>query len=79
MKKNDSKKYENINPMTTDIKGLQKMTGLSKNSAMQLGIDAGAVVRLGIRRTLYNVQKVQDYINSKTVNDAGDSSGVNEG
>lgn len=49
-----------------DIKDLQTMTGLSKNKAMQVGKDADAVVRLGIRRTLYNVQKVQSYINSRT-------------
>ena len=68
----------NIKPLMVDIKDLQIITGLSKNKAMQLGIDAGAVVRLGIRRTLYNVQKVQDYINSKTINGAGDTSRANE-
>lgn len=59
----DEKSY---NPLMVDIKGLQAMTGLSKNKAMQLGIDAGARVELGIRRTLYNVQAVQYYINSRT-------------
>ena len=53
-------------PIMVDIKGLQAMSGLSKNKAMELGKDADAVVHLGIRRTLYNVQKVQDYINSRT-------------
>lgn len=55
-----------FNPIMVDIKDLQTMTGLSKNKAMQVGKDADAVVRLGIRRTLYNVQKVQSYINSRT-------------
>lgn len=55
-----------FNPIMVDIKDLQNMTGLSKNKAMQVGKDADAVVRLGIRRTLYNVQKVQSYINSRT-------------
>ena len=55
-----------FNPIMVDIKDLQTMTGLSKNKAMQVGKDADAVVRLGIRRTLYNVQKVQNYINSRT-------------
>ena len=55
-----------FNPIMVDIKDLQTMTGLSKNKAMQVGKDADAVVRLGIRRTLYNVQKVQRYINSRT-------------
>ena len=53
-------------PLMVDIKGLQEMTGLSKNPAMELGKAAGAVVHLGIRRTLYNVQAVQYYINSRT-------------
>ncbi len=55
-----------VKQMMVDIKGLQVITNLSKNKAMQLGKDADAVVHLGIRRTLYNVQKVQDYINSRT-------------
>lgn len=54
------------NPIMVDIKGLQAMTGLSKNKCLQLGKDAGARVELGIRRTLYNVQAIQYYINSKT-------------
>ena len=69
---------KNIKPLMVDIKDLQTITGLSKNKAMQLGIDAGAVVRLGIRRTLYNVQKVQEYINSKTIDSAGDTNGNKE-
>ena len=62
----ENKVNANMRPLMVDIKDLQIITGLSKNKAMQLGIDAGAVVNLGIRRTLYNVQKVQEYINSKT-------------
>ena len=69
---------KNIKPMMVDIKDLQMITGLSKNKAMQLGIDAGAVVHLGIRRTLYNVQKVQEYINSKTYDESGDPSTTTE-
>ena len=67
----------NVTPLMVDIKTLQTMTGLSKVKAMQLGNDAGAVVRLGIRRTLYNVEKVQNYINSKT-DRAADAGGANE-
>lgn len=55
-------------PITVDIKGLQEITGLGKNQALKLGIDSGARVELGIRRTLYNVEKVREYLNSKTVN-----------
>lgn len=55
-----------INPIAVDIKDLQAMLGLSKNKAMQVGQDADAVIHLGIKRTLYNVEKVREYINSKT-------------
>ena len=60
------KEQKNINPLMVDIKGLQAMTGLSKNKAMELADKANAKVALGIRRTLYNVQAIQYYINSKT-------------
>ena len=59
-------KKQNYTPLMVDIKGLQAMTGLSKNKAMELGKNAGARVSLGIRRTLYNVQAIQYYINNKT-------------
>lgn len=70
------KNQEYIAPITTDINGVMAMTGLSKNKAMQLGNDAGAVVKLGIRRTLYNVAKIQAYIDSKT---AASDSDMKEG
>ena len=60
------KNEKTYSPLMVSITSLQEMTGLSKNKAMQLGKDADAVVRLGIRRTLYNVQKVQSYIDSRT-------------
>lgn len=60
------KNETNYPPLMVDIKGVQAMTGLSKNKAMELANDAGARVSLGIRRTLYNVQALQHYINTKT-------------
>lgn len=54
------------NPIAVDVKGVMQMFGVSKNTAMQIGKDAGAVVHLGIKRTLYNVSKLQEYANSKT-------------
>lgn len=60
------KKFENVSPLMVDIKTLQIMTGLSKNKAMELAEKANAKVNLGIRRTLYNVQAIQYYINSNT-------------
>lgn len=57
------KKYD---PLTVDIKGLQSITGLGKNQALKVGVDSGARVELGIRRTLYNVEIVKAYLDSKT-------------
>ena len=54
------------NPLTVDIKGLQNITGLGKNQALKVGVDSGARVELGIRRTLYNVEIVKAYLDSKT-------------
>ena len=59
----ETKKYT---PIMVDIKDLQDMLGVSKNVAMRIGQEAGAVVRLGIRRTLYNVEKVKAYIDNHT-------------
>lgn len=56
----------NITPIAVDVKTLQAMLGLSRMKAMQVGQDAGAVINLGIRRTLYNVDKVKEYINKNS-------------
>lgn len=47
--------------ISVDIKGLMDMCGVGRNTAYQIGEDAGAVIRIG-RRKLYNVKKVQEYI-----------------
>lgn len=54
---------ENENKISVDIKGLQSLTGVGRNTAAKIGEDAGAVIRIG-RRKLYNVQLVQEYMNS---------------
>lgn len=59
-------KKRNITPLMVGITELQEMTGLSKKKATELAEKAGARVNLGIRRTLYNVQAIQYYINSRT-------------
>lgn len=61
-----NKKDNYIEPISVDIIDLQKMLGLSKNVCMQIGKDSNAVINLGIRRTLYNVQKIKEYMDSKT-------------
>lgn len=51
--------------ISTDITGLQSMTGLGRNTAAKIGEEADAVIRIG-RRKLYNVDKIKQYLNSKT-------------
>lgn len=48
---------------TVDINGLQAMLSMGKSSADKIGEMAGAVIRVG-RRKFYNVQKVEDFLNS---------------
>lgn len=48
-----------------DINGLQEMLSVGRNTAKQIGIDAGASVKVGSRR-LYNVEKVTEYMNKLT-------------
>ena len=54
---------ETTNKISVDIKGLQGMCGVGRKTAAKIGEDAGAVIRIG-RRKLYNVQKVQEYMNA---------------
>ena len=51
--------------ISTDIIGLQAITGLGRNTAARIGEEAGATIRIG-RRKLYNIDKVKQYLNSKT-------------
>lgn len=55
--------YENDKVILVEINGLQKMLSVGKNTASDIGENAGAVVRIG-RRKLYNVKKVEEYINN---------------
>lgn len=60
---NKTKVVETDNKISVDIKGLQSMCGVGRNTAAKIGEEAGAVIRIG-RRKLYNVQLVQEYMNS---------------
>ena len=62
------KKTKNIecdNKIAVDINGLQAMLSVGRSTADQIGENAAAVIRVG-RRKLYNVSKVQSYMNSLT-------------
>jgi hypothetical protein len=53
------------NKIAVDINGLQGMLSIGRNTAADIGEKAGAVIRIG-RRKLYNVRKVEEYINKLT-------------
>ena len=53
------------NKIMVDINSLQEMLSCGKFTASQIGERAGAVLRFG-RRKLYNVEKINEYINSMT-------------
>lgn len=52
---------ETNNNMAVGIDQLQAMLGVGKNTADKIGKDAGAVIHIG-RRKLFNVSKVQAYL-----------------
>lgn len=56
---------EETNKIAIDINELQTMLSIGKNTAIDLGEKAGAVIRIG-RRKLYNVKKIENYIDSIT-------------
>ena len=51
--------------ITVDVIRLQSMLGVGRNTAAQIGRDAGAVLSIG-RRKLYNVEKVRRYMDELT-------------
>ncbi len=57
---------EMMYPIAVDVKGLMALVGVGRNTAMRIGREAGAVIRLSPRRTLYNVEKVKAYLDSLT-------------
>ena len=58
-------------PITTNVQGVMELFGIGRNKAMQIGKEAGAVIRLGTRRTLYSVEKIKTYMETL----AGDGEG----
>ncbi len=67
---NATKRYESDNHIAVDIVKLQAMLGVGKNTADDIGKKAGAVIKVG-RRKLYNVKKIQAYMDSITGNEEG--------
>lgn len=56
---------ETNNKITVDINGLQAMLSVGKNTAADVGEKAGAVIKIG-RRKLYNVRKIELYMEQLT-------------
>ena len=46
-----------------DTKELEKMIGAGYRTAIQIGTEAGARIKIG-RRVLWNVKKVQEYLDA---------------
>ena len=59
------KKADIITPITTDVQGIMAMFGIGRNTARKIGEEAGAVIRISTRRTLYSVEKIRTYMESK--------------
>ena len=51
------------NPLTVDTEGLKSLLNCGRNSAVEIGKQAGAEIRVG-KRLLWNVSKVKRYINA---------------
>lgn len=48
-----------------DINALQAYTSLGRNTAAEIGREAGAVIRIG-RRTVYDLRKIDEYMSRLT-------------
>ena len=55
---------KNIQKITVDVNGLMEMLSVGRNSALAIGENAGAVIRVG-RRKLYSVEKIKEYMNER--------------
>ena len=64
-KKSMNKRNENITPtkLYVGIDELKTMLSIGRNSALIVGEKANAKIKVG-RRTLYNVEKIKDYMAS---------------
>lgn len=55
----------NVDKYAIGIDALAEMIGVGRNSAAEIGEKANAIIRIG-RRKLYNVARVQAYIDGIT-------------
>lgn len=52
---------ETNNKILVDVNELQAMLSVGKNTAIKIGNESGAVVKIGNRK-LYNVQTIEEYV-----------------
>lgn len=64
LKRNNTSSDAN-NKIMVSIEELQDMLSVGRNTAKQIGIDAGASIKVG-RRRLYNVAKIEEYMRKLT-------------
>ena len=61
----NNKTFDNTKKIAVNTEELMEIVGVGKNTAYKIGEDAGAVIRIG-RRKLYNLSKIQAYLDSIT-------------
>lgn len=49
--------------ITTDVRGLMALTGLGRATAMKIGEESGALIKIG-RRNIYKVDVLREYLNN---------------
>lgn len=55
-------------PITTDVRGVMQLFGIGRNKAREIGEQAGAVIRISSRRTLYSVERIKNYLEQQAGN-----------
>lgn len=57
---------ENVKVLYVDIHGLMTMLSLGRNSCLEIGQKAGALMKIG-NKNIYSVQKVADYMEKQFI------------
>ena len=61
--------------LTVNTNGLAQMLGCGRATAVKIGDDAGARIYVG-KRVIWNIRKVQEYIDSQHKSIGGNSHGL---
>lgn len=52
------------NAITTNLNGVMELLGVGKSTAIKIGKESGALVKLSTRRNLYKVDVLKAYIDN---------------